>query len=184
MEQEIWKDIPGYEGIYQASTLGNIRSVDRIMKKGNRWGSYNNIRCEGKILNQRVTGTLKYKTCLFSVFKKRKNCLVHRLIAKTFLPNPHNLPVVNHKDGDKMNNKVSNLEWLTRNGNIKHAINLGLFDVSGEKNYSAKLTAHDVSEIRSKYVPHKYTSQKLANEFKVSVTSITNIIRGKTWTNI
>lgn len=108
---EIWKDIPGYEGLYQASNMGRIRSlkfrhIDRIhiMCLGKRTDGY---LCVGLSKNGKVTS----KT-------------VHRLVALTFLPNPNGYEMVNHKDENKRNNRVDNLEWCTRSYNQVYSMNL------------------------------------------------------------
>ena len=105
---EIWKDYKDYEGLYQASNLGRMRSLDRWVKS--KSGS---VRlCKGKILK---LCTDKYGYLNVSLHKnnKVKTYLVHRIIAETFLPNTDNLPCVNHKDENPLNNVVSNLEWCT-----------------------------------------------------------------------
>ena len=107
---EVWKDIPGYEGYYQASTLGNIRSVSRKTRSGYH---------TGKVLKQR-TNHLGYKKVFLCKEGKQKLFSVHRLVALTFIPNPCNLPQVNHKDEVKANNNVFNLEWCTAAYNITY----------------------------------------------------------------
>lgn len=105
---EVWKDVPGYEGMYQASSLGNVRSVTR---KVNSKGGCPAIK-KGKVLKQ----TLKKKGYLcvnLSSHGKSKAIEVQRVIALTFIPNPTNLPCVNHIDENPQNNNVSNLEWCT-----------------------------------------------------------------------
>lgn len=95
MADELWADIPGYEGLYQASTFGNIRSV------------FGNKLKAAKYSRDYLQVTL-YKG-------GHKKCLsVHRLVATTFIPNPQNMPEVNHKDENKLNNRLENLEWCTR----------------------------------------------------------------------
>lgn len=118
--QEIWKDIPGYEGFYQARTLGRIRSVSREVPHSSGKG-----KCfrTGKVLSPAVWEG--YQSVSFSINGKHSTPAVHRLIAITFLPNPDNLPIVNHKDLDTQNNCVDNLEWATQQYNCIHAIEHG-----------------------------------------------------------
>lgn len=104
--KEIWKDIKGYEGEYQASNLGRIRSLDRKV-----W----NYTKKGRVLKQN-NSTSGY----LYVSLNSKKTYVHILIAKTFIPNLNNYEQVNHKDFNKHNNCVRNLEWLSRIENIKH----------------------------------------------------------------
>lgn len=103
---EVWKDIKEYEGLYQGSNLGRARSLDRWVKS--KSGS---VRlCKGKILKLCTDkyGYLKVGLCKNG---KQKFHLVHRLVAEAFIPNPYNLPCINHKDECKTNNNVNNLEW-------------------------------------------------------------------------
>ena len=123
-QNEIWKDIPGYEGFYQASNLGRIKS---LVLYNNRYKKYIKREKVLKTTTQK-TGYLMLTLCKD---KKKSNLLVHRIIAKTFLSNPNNYPQVNHKDGNKKNNCVDNLEWCTSSENQKHAYRLGLQKVCG-----------------------------------------------------
>lgn len=108
--KEIWKDIKGYEGLYQVSNLGRVKSTrrnkEKIMKPN-----------KGKKGYLRLNFTINYKS---------KSFQVHRLVAKAFIPNPGNLPEVNHIDGNKANNNIKNLEWVTSKENCNHAWNIGL----------------------------------------------------------
>lgn len=115
-EKEEWRDISGYEGFYQASSLGKIRSVDRRC-----WNGKTMALMKGKILKLAFSGDdRKYLVAHLSKYHKQKTFSVHRLIAHAFLPNPDNLPEVNHKDENPSNNRVSNLEWCTRSYNTNY----------------------------------------------------------------
>lgn len=115
----------------------------------------------------------------------RKTYKVHRLVAEHFLENPENLSEVNHKDADKTNNDVSNLEWVTHLGNMKHAYNNELVPfMQGERNGQVILTESQVLEIRSKYVPRKYSYYKLGAEYGVSAARIFQIVSNKAWRHI
>ena len=105
---EIWKDIPGYEGIYAVSNFGKVKSLQRTRK-----GSYGSIRIVyEKILNHKIDKD-GYHIVTLSKEGKTKCIGVHRLVAQAFLPNIYNLPMVNHKDENPSNNFVDNLEWCT-----------------------------------------------------------------------
>ena len=113
--KEIWKDYKNYEGLYQVSNLGRMRSLDRWVNSKNGSMQFR----KGRILKlgNNKQGYLSVNLCKNN---KIKTYLVHRIIAEVFLPNPDNLPQVNHKDEDKTNNSVDNLEWCTQSYNINY----------------------------------------------------------------
>ena len=128
MFEELWKPISGYEGIYEVSSLGRVRSLDRVVV------DYRGIEKSvgGKILKPGVTNKGYYIVSLNSV-DKRHTLTVHRLVANAFVPNLDNKPQVNHINGIKTDNRICNLEWLTNEENMKHAINNGLANKGGRK---------------------------------------------------
>ena len=115
MEKEIWRPIKGYEGLYEASNLGNVRSVDRVIVYSNGRKHF----LKGKILKP-VKNQEGYLFLWLFKDSKRKTFKVHRIIMNTFVPNPSNLPQINHKDEDKTNNCVDNLEWCDAKYNINY----------------------------------------------------------------
>lgn len=128
-----------------------------------------------------------YREVLFSENGKTNQYRVHRLIAETFIPNPMNLPCVNHKDGNKLNNSVDNLEWCTHAENTLHAYRTGLEQkVCGEQHHAHKLTEDAVRYIRKVYIKRDrdFGATALANLFKVDRTTIQDVIKGKTWREV
>lgn len=111
---EVWKDIKGYEEYYQVSNLGKVRSLPRFVNGKNNSLVFR----KGRII---VGGVMKYyKGVLLYKNNIRKTVKIHRLVAEAFLPNPNNLPQVNHKNGDKLDNRVENLEWCSAHENNLH----------------------------------------------------------------
>lgn len=110
--KEVWKPIDGYDGLYEVSNLGRVRSLE--FRNGT--GAHRRT----KIMNQTDNGH-GYKIVGFKVGYKRKNHYVHRLVAKAFIPNPDNLPVIDHIDHDRSNNHVSNLRWMTQGDNVRYS---------------------------------------------------------------
>lgn len=170
---EAWEIIPGWEGRYEVSSLGRVRSVTRVIRLRN--GSTRIA--EGVVLKQRV-----YKEGYFVVtFKdggKSYMQLPHRLVALAFIPNPQNLRTVNHKDGNKLNNVVENLEWMTHSENLIHASE-NLLMPHGKDNPETKMTEDQV--LACVTTLKHLTATQLADMFSVDKTNIYCIRSGKTW---
>lgn len=117
---EIWKDIPDYESLYQVSNLGNVKSKTRKTKFGRGWKIYNEQLLKPQ---EDKDGYLRVS---LSKENTKKRFFIHRLVMIAFTVNERNLPVVNHIDGNKQNNKLTNLEWVTNSENDLHAFKTGL----------------------------------------------------------
>lgn len=147
-----------------------------IYSDGRIWSNLTNT-----FLTPQDNGTGYMKVSL-RIEGKPVNAYVHRLVAQSFVPNPNEHPEVNHIDGDKKNNRASNLEWCTGAENKHHASKTGLTN-KGEKNHAHKLTEEEIKSIRSEYVyGSKDKNQRaLARKYGVSQTAIRYILTGKNW---
>lgn len=174
--EEIWKDVVGYEGLYQVSNLGRVKRLAF---------SYSRFHIKEKIRKRNITRCGYNRIVLMNNHDKSMR-YVHRLVAEAFIPNPDNKRVVNHIDGDKLNNHVSNLEWATDSENAKHAVKNGLFHpfLPGEQSYGSKLTSEEVRRIRELYIPRKFSSLKIAKMMGVNKSTILRVLRGETWSHI
>lgn len=115
--EEIWKDIDEYKGIYQVSSLGRVRSLDRY----DACKRFQTRMLKGQILKPLATKGGYFRVALM-VTNNRKYCLIHRLVAKAFIANPDNHPCINHIDENKSNNSVANLEWCTYKYNNTYGV--------------------------------------------------------------
>lgn len=176
--KEIWLDIKNWEGMYQVSNLGRVRSLDRKVGHARQPNRIYKGKILKNVLNSHYLNVSLSRNCEWGPYN------IHRLVAETFIPNPHNKPQVNHKDGNKLNNYVSNLEWVTRSENSQHAVRTGLLlPTSGEKHGRSKLTEKQVLEIR-KVEPSYSNSKPLAKKFKVSEATIYDIWTYRSWYHI
>jgi DNA-binding transcriptional regulator YiaG len=138
---EVWKDIAGYEGLYQISNMGNVRTLPRLHRLDRPYMK------QERLLNP-PTNSSGYKQA--TLYKDKKGIIhsVHRLVATAFLRREPHHEVINHKDGNKQNNYVDNLEWCTYGHNQAHAIRTGLIRIHrGENHYASKLTNAQRKEI-------------------------------------
>lgn len=139
---EVWKDIKDYERLYQINNEGEVKALEKTI-----WNGQGYLHFPEKIrkLNPDKDG---YLNITLSNKGEVKTFKIHRLVAEAFIPNPDNLPEVNHKDGNKTNNNVDNLEWCTRKENQKHAFRIGLINQNGERNHMyGKLGADNPNSI-------------------------------------
>lgn len=161
----MWKDIEGYAGRYQVSSIGDIFShkVGRRLKVSTNKKGYNVIQlsCNGV----------------------SKSILVHRLVALHFIPNPKNKAQVNHKDCNKLNNHVTNLEWVTNEENQRHSWKNGRKPVKGNKHYYTKFTEEDIRYIR-KARKEGVKLATLARKFKVGTSTISAIAIKQNWKHV
>ena len=182
MMQEIWKDIEGMEGCYQISNKGRVKALARIVQRKIN----GNIHIKEHIVKG-SKDTKGYLQLDAKVNGKRIIKFIHRLVAEAFIENVNGYEQVNHKDGNKLNNDVTNLEWVTGKENIRHACRTGLHKPNyGEKHGNHKLTNEQVMYIRKHYIPghREYGAHALGKKFGVSVTPVLLIAKGKAWTHL
>lgn len=175
--QEIWKDIPGYEGLYQASTLGMVKNLSRYVNT--KWVTKRPV--QEKILKPQTSKVTGY--CSVAIQSNRRY-LVHRLVGLTFIDNPQNKPCINHKDGNKLNNCVDNLEWATYSENSVHSYENKLqLPVCGEKHGLSKLNNKIVSDIISLLKEGK-TLSDISIKTGVDKSLISNIKNKRNWKHL
>ena len=175
--QEIWKKIEGLDS-YMASNHGRIKSLPRSVRSFVGNGGY-------KITNERILNDYDnsrgYRYITISINGRRKNHYIHRLVANTFISNPKGFDQVNHIDGNKSNNSVSNLEWVTERQNRDHAVKTDLMKF-GEDAPNNKLTEEQVIEILAIASKNpKVNRLRLSKKYNVADTCICRIISGKRW---
>lgn len=122
---EAWSTIAGYEGRYEVSSLGRVRSVSRLVRKLERDGTWGERRIASRILALHTWGVPYPGVTLVDAEGVKARHMVHRIVARAFVPNPLDLPQVNHLDADTMNAAASNLEWSDQAGNVRHAYAMG-----------------------------------------------------------
>ena len=171
--KEIWKDIKGYEEMYQISNLGNVKSLTRNTK--NKYKQEHFLKL--------FISKNGYKRVELRKYKKGKKYCVHRLVALAFIPNPLNKPQVNHINGIKTDNRVENLEWATNSENIKHAIKTGLItheSILIKSKLGCKKLEKPIIQLKNGIeiarFNNSYEAQKITG---VPQTSICKVLKGK-----
>lgn len=178
--EELWKPIIGYEGLYEVSNFGNIKSLSKVHHLG----------AKNQYISQERLLTLSIQKCHFNYKRYRVNLWandkakmfkVHRLVAQAFIPNPENKPQVNHIDNNPLNNNVSNLEWVTNRENLDHCLKQGRFN-RGSNNGMSKLNEQKVLEIRE--LIKTKDKDYLVKKYKVAKTTITSVLNRTVWKHI
>jgi hypothetical protein len=172
LPNELWKEIPQTNGRYQASSLGRIATMNyknshqiRIMKPAKDANGY-------------------YRTMII-INGKLSTIKVHRIVAQAFIQNPLNKLEVNHINNNRDDNRISNLEWVTRRENLDHMLNQNRQSLNnGSKNGMAKLTEIQVLAIRQEYKPYVVQKQELAKKYNVSISLIKDIVGNRTWRHL
>ena len=143
LKGEIWKAVKNYEGLYEVSNLGRVKSLTRT----NTFYNFIHKKSNSRIQKEKILKQSKTRYCTLKLLKNGVETThqVHRLVAETFIPNPNNYPCVNHKDGNKLNNNANNLEWCTYKQNTEHAIKTGLTKNKGKNNgFSRAVNQYDL----------------------------------------
>lgn len=170
--QETWKDIEGYEGIYQISTFGRVKALAKVVNYiDGRKRKYKEL-----LLNLNRTDGHGYSAVSFYKEGIVTQLRVHRLVAQAFLPNPLNLPCVNHKDGNPKNNYVNNLEWCTYSENTLDGIKRGSIYKPAKK-----INIDIVNDIKNTYATGNYSQEKVGKMFGLSQTQIFRIVNNINW---
>ncbi len=172
LEGEFWKDIIGLEEVFVVSNKGRIR---RIMHRKNPTN-----RLMKQFFDKEGEGYMQIPLCNLG---KKTFFLVHRTVAISFIPNPENKPEVNHKDGDKTNNCVENLEWATSLENIRESWRMGLSKSrTGEKHHNSKLTEKEVLEIRN--IGNTMSQKEIGRLYGINHQAVYKILKRLRWKNI
>lgn len=170
IDQEVWLPIPGYDDWYEVSNLGRVRSYHKF-----GWGR----RIYPEIIKLYTTkrGYVQVSLTKDKVSRQKD---VHRLVAYAFLGNPGAGMQIDHKNGDKTDNRAINLEWVTPQENTRRSLELGL-KPTGERHGMSKLTQQEVDAIRLLYATGKYSHRKLGEFFGITHSSAGKIIRNEAW---
>lgn len=177
---EAWAIVEGYESLYEISSLGRVRRVGRATRNGDRYGGGARI---GRVLAH-LSQRGGYIAVQLWKDGRMRRFLLHVLVARAFIGRPPPGTEVNHIDGNKRNPAASNLEYVTRSENIRHAYRTGLRTAnvpSGEAHHNAKLSSGKAIEIRRRYVPGVCTLKMLAREYGVDHKTIHRVVSGKGW---
>lgn len=175
---EIWRDVVGFEDYFKVSSYGRVKSKARLVYRSVGAPFWK----KEKVLKP---GTKRYAQYNLSIDGVSNYKLGHRLVGEAFLPNPEKLPMVLHKDNDKLNNHVDNLEWGDGYKNMQDAVTTGaVVAPRGIQTYQAKSSEADIIEIRRLYGTGNFTMFEIGEMFNYPYRSISDIVRGKSWKHL
>lgn len=179
-ENEEWRDVQGYVGLYQISSFGRVKSLARKIDHGQY------IEDRGDVIMTPFLNKNGYFTVMLHKNRKKKQHRIHQMVARAFIPNPLGKEMINHIDCNTLNNRVDNLEWCTNSENQIHAMKNGLKVDFGANHPNSKLTEDDIRFIRShyKFRDTVYNTRSLAEMFGVSHGIISRVISGKSYKNV
>lgn len=184
--KEEWKPCPGYHGYYEVSNLGRVKTAAIFIRHDGNWAEEGGYVKKLKIRNQQ-TNRYGYKTIKLCKLGNCTQARVHRLVAQAFIPGGSPTHQVNHIDGDKTNNRVDNLEWVSAKENMEHAWRTGLVNSDhtvGSKHHNALLDEAKVVKIRQLYQKGGITHQELADMYGVKIGTIKDLLSFRTWKHI
>lgn len=177
-EAEIWKPVVGYEGVYEVSNLGRIRSLERVIIK--KSGQV----CRIKPFEKKLSSWGTYLFCHFMLNGKNKTITVHRLVSLAFVPNPLNHYSIDHLNGDCQDNRACNLEWCSLSKNTRRQWKLGKAKPPrGENAGSSILNESQVREIRKRHSEGEACTA-LAPYFGVKPSTIFSVVRRENWRHV
>lgn len=177
--KEVWKPVIGYEGVYEASNLGRVRSLSRTIRCG-----YGKVRSlKGRVLKP-ILQNAGYLQVQLAYQGKTGHRTVHRIVAELFCHNKQGCNVINHIDANRLNNAASNLEWCTQEQNYHHARSMGLVKIPrGSEKGAAKLTESDIPQIRY-LIERGWKIKDIADAYGVAAPQVSFIKSGRAWSHV
>ena len=186
-EDEVWVDIPGYEGLYLVSNLGRVWSFERVVVGKSRLGNSIPRLRKARYMNCNFSTSGYLQVGLTDSFGNFRKWFVHRVVATAFLSNEDNYPVVMHKNDDREDNRVVNLKWATQKENTDDMREKGRDSkpplLRGSMSGMSKLSESDVCKIKE-LVRGGVDRKTVASTYGITTASVGNIINGKTWRHV